>query len=1059
MFKRNVLKYVFWSLLIVPVAFLVILIGGFYWQQDAIVRQLLESVNKGYKGHIELKESHVSLFANFPYVSIDLKETKVYENKEKNTTPIVDLKDLYIGFDLWTILSGDLDIKKIKLSNGNLNIVQHPDGEFNIVKALSSLEQQTDESDQELHLNLKEIKLEKINLTKFNEEDSIEIDAYITKADSRFETSPEYIVAAVDARFELNILEKGDTTFFKHKHFETNTEISFLKEKGMVTFLPTAIKLEGAEFNFEGTADLNNDLFLDMKITGKKSNFDLFIAMAPEELIPTLKKYENEGDIFFDVSVNGKSINGHTPYIEASFGCKNAYFDNYKVNKKLADLNFAGYFNNGEKRNITTMEFGIENFSARPEAGRFSGNLKVKNFQSPDINLQLTSDFELDFLAKFFELEGVKNLKGKISLTMNFHDIIDLQFPEKSIEKLNESYFTQLKIEDLSFKSDAYALPVRDFDLYAELNGHEAEIKYCSVAIGHSDISIKGSISDLPAILHHTAVPVKTSLDIKSKLLDLYELTGSDSVKSVNEQIENLSLNLAFKSSAKAFTESPNLPVGEFFVENLYAKLKHYPHTLHDFHADVFIDEENFRVVDFKGMIDKSDFLFSGRLKHYDLWFEEDPEGDTKLEFNFTSKLLKLEDLFAYKGEAYVPEEYRHEELKNSKMHGYADLHFRKDLKSIDVYFDKFDTKMKVHPLRFENFKGRFHYEDKHLVVENFSGKMGRSDFYTTLHYYLGEDESIKKRDNHFKFISSRLDLDELLNYTPVSSSAGKTSVDHDSGFNIYELPFTNMTFDVKVNQLNYHRYLIQNLNSKLRTTPEHYVYIDQMHLEAAGGTFDISGGYFNGSDPKKIYFSPNMKIRNIDLDKFLWKFDNFGQDHLVSENLHGKFSGTITGNIHMHNDLVPKIDDSEIHMEVEVVEGRLENYALLDCLSDYFIDKNLKKVLFDTLTNHIDLSKGVLSISNMRINSSLGFVEFSGKQDMEMNMEYYLRVPLSLVTNVAANKLFGKKKEDIDPDREDAIQYADPGKRTRFLNIQLTGNPENYKISLGKDKSSAPSF
>lgn len=68
------------------------------------------------------------------------------------------------------------------------------------------------------------------------------------------------------------------------------------------------------------------------------------------------------------------------------------------------------------------------------------------------------------------------------------------------------------------------------------------------------------------------------------------------------------------------------------------------------------------------------------------------------------------------------------------------------------------------------------------------------------------------------------------------------------------------------------------------------------------------------------------------------------------------------------------------------------------------------------------------------------------------MNMEYFVRIPLKLVTQVAAQKLFGK---NVEPDslKEDQIQYRDDTKRTRFINLKLSGTPDNYKIALGKDK------
>ena len=68
---------------------------------------------------------------------------------------------------------------------------------------------------------------------------------------------------------------------------------------------------------------------------------------------------------------------------------------------------------------------------------------------------------------------------------------------------------------------------------------------------------------------------------------------------------------MAFQSSARAFTESVNLPEGEFFIRNLHAQLAHYPHEFHDFNADLYI--EDLRLIDFSGQLDSNDFHFSGR--------------------------------------------------------------------------------------------------------------------------------------------------------------------------------------------------------------------------------------------------------------------------------------------------------------------------------------------------------------------------------------------------------------------------------------------------------------
>lgn len=1045
-----------------PILLTSILVMIVYVKQDEIVQSLLGDMNKDFKGKTEIKDSHISLFANFPYISIDLEDFKVYETKDEGQKPLIAINDVYAGFNLWTILTGNMEVKKIKLEDGHIDIVQEENGELNLLKAFET-EKVIESTEEEFHLDLKKIELVDIDVSKLNKANKIKIDAFINEAHSKFKTNDKEVLTSLDTKFEFSVIKDGDTTFFKHKHLDIDTEVSYKKKEEKLILSPTSVHLEEAEFDLSGSINFKKDMYLDLEMHADKPDFELFIALAPNEYSDALHEFENSGEISISSYIKGSSVNGQKPAVDVSFSCKNGVWINETTGKKMDRLNFSGKYTNGTSHTAKTMRFDLDQLKARLGAGTLETNVHIDNFKAPDIKVYSKANFDFKHIAKFLNIDGLRNVKGKGAMDISFHDLIDPENPEHMLSSLNESYKFKLDISKLSFDYDGQELPLKNFDLLFQTQGHKAAIKKCNIQLGNTDLSISGAIDDLPAILHHTDIPVDTRISLASKKLDINELTRSEESEGIDEQITNLSLDLDFKASARSFTESKYVPEGEFFIENFYAKLKHYPHSFHDFHADIIIGERDLEIKDFKGMIDKSDFLFTGKLEHYEKWLDEHPGGDSKIEFDLASKMLQLESLFTYQGEHFVPKEYRHEEFDNLHIHGQTFLHFDDQLRSIDLTIDKFEGKMKVHPLRFERFGGRIHYEKDHLVVEDFHGKMGHSDFKTTLHYYLGEDEKVKVRDNYFSIQSSHFDIDELINYNPSpisranntsKSSNGKSNkptVNHDAGFNIYELPFTDMKYEINIAHLNYHRMKLDNVRGQLHTTPDHYLHIDHLDLDIAGGHVDVEG-YFNGSDPEMIYFSPTMHLKNVDLDKLLFKFENFGQDYMVSENLHGQFTGTLTGKIHMHADMVPKIDDSEIHMDVDVVHGKLENYALLHYMSDYFKDKNLDKVLFDTLNNHIDLVDGVMTIPKMEINSSLGHMEISGKQDLKGNMEYYMRIPWKMVTKTAMTKLFGRKKSEEELEaQQDEIIYGN--EKTKYVSVTINCDENGYNFKLGKKK------
>ena len=1020
-----------------------------YVKQDAIVKSLIETANKDFKGAIRIKGSHIAPFADFPYISIDIEGLEIFEEDDFDSKKrILQINETYIGFDISGLMTGKYDVKTIRLTDGDIRLVRHLDGSFNIVKAFET-GLPPEKVKEEFHLDLKSIKLDKIDISKYNESNGMMVDAYITKTTTSFKTTNKHLSIGLDSKFELSLIKNGDTTFIRHKHFEVDTKLDLDELTQVLSITETEVLLEGASFQFGGKVDFKDEANVDLHFKGNNQNFDLYLAMLPKDLSESLKEFDNQGKIFFDARIKGKTMNGQQPQINAKFGCKNGYFNNLESKKKLEKIGFKGSFTNGSKRDLSTMRFELENFSAKPEAGTFKGKLSVENFDSPTIDMNLISDFDLDFLAKFLNTKELKGLSGRVILTLNFHDIIDLNNPEKSIERLNESYYSKLEIRKLKFKTPRYHLPLENLDLQATMIGNRANIEQFNMKIGKSDLNITGSVSDLIAIIHHSSDLVSTDLKIKSKFLDIKELTSGDkNAKPFDEQINNLSLSLKFLSSAKAISESKTLPLGEFFIEDLHAKMKHYPHELKNFHADLFVDENDFRLMDFSGMIDNSDFHFSGRLDNYNIWFDEKIKGDTRVEFDLTSKLLQFDNVFTYGGDRFVPEEYRHEEINNLKLHGVTALHFDGALKSTDFQLEQFEGKMKIHPLKFEQFKGRVHLENEFLSVDQFKGKMGHSNFSLDMNYNLSKTKSSKSNFIHLS--GKRLDVDELMNYQspPVKEGSGTPKVNHDEVFSIYDFDFPIIHITTDIGQLNYHQYNLQHLKADIQSEGQHVVHIKKLAFDAAGGYMDIAG-YLSGKDKKHIYFKPDIKVKSVDLDKLMVKFDNFGQDHLVSENLHGKFSGRITGKIHLHADFDPIINDSEIIIDMLVLNGRLENYGPILALSDYFEDNKLKSVEFDTLKNTLTIKKSVIEIPTMNINSSLGFIEINGKQKIsdKMDMDYLIGIPWETVTKAASKKLFKRSKTDESSAEE--IQYR--GENNKLVYVQMSGDLENYKIKLAK--------
>lgn len=1186
-------KLILFSILI-PIFLIGILTFIVYQKQDGLVQGEIDALNETQEGLIVIGDTHIAPFKNFPYISIKVDSVQVYESKVENAALILEVADIYVGFNVWDIIAANYDVQKLLVEDGFFNIVKHQDGSINIQNALAKRNAELGES-APLDIHLKNIELKNLDIHQFDEGNKLDIETYIYWAKSGFKTADNEIDAHIDTEFELNIIQDQDTSFIKHKHFEFHTDVLFNPLSGLLEIDPSGIKIENGDFNIYGIIETKKDMALDLQVYGTKPNFDMLIAFAPEALIPTLEQYNNAGEIYFNADVMGPVANGQMPFIDVQFGASEAFLENVDVRKRIDELGFKGHFTNGKEKSLESMEFSIKDFTSKLDEGNFVASLSVENFIEPEVELELNTEFNVAFLTQFFNLSQIGKVSGNVKLDMRFHDIIDLKHPEKALNALNQAYYSELNIENLHLESSNLKVPIDTLNMHLAMTGQRGVLDQFELKMGDTDLSLKGAISGLAAIVHHADTPIEAELEINSNLLDIAELTGFSAADStgvdeqiedlrlllkakstaralteskylpegefiverlhaqlnnfphelhdfhadvlidstrvkvvdcygfidqsdfrfnamvhnygslmqdtlaealqlntpieaelkissdlldiaeltgfsrgdstgIDEQIEDLSLQLKFNSTAQGLTTYEYLPEGEFFIEDLHAQLKHYPHELHDFHVDLLIDDQDLKIVDFTGFIDQSDFHFNGNVHDYGFWIKDTLNGDVKLDISLNAERLKLEDIFSYKGENYVPEDYRHEEFDKLQLHLNGAMHYKdSELHSIDLDLDQFAAKMQVHPMRFEDFSGRFHYEDEHLVIEKMHGKIGRSIFDVDMNYYLGKVDSIKLRDNHFGLKAKYIDFDQLFAFNTAPSNKSKTTGSqtattedveaHSTAFNIYELPFTDMTFDLDVDHFMYHEIDLQNIHSRLRMTHDHYIYVDTMSLRATGGQFLMSG-YFNGSNPDRIYLKPSLKVIQADVDQLLFKFENFGQDEVLSDYIHGKLTADITGNIRVYPDLVPDIDQSEIHMDVELLNGRLENYEPVLMLSDYMGDKNLSSVQFDTLQNHMDITNGTITIPNMTIESTLGHYELSGEQSLAGKLDYYIRIPWEIIMQGARQKIFSNNKTKDGAVEEDEIIEKDLNKKTRYLNLRVKGTLDDYDIQLRKKRN-----
>lgn len=1051
-----------------------------YKNEHKIYEMVLTELNENQVGYTEVGYIDVSPFENFPYISIGLHQIDFYGDKEKSEAPIYHIDDAYVGFDVWSILKGEYTIKKLRLTDGYIRLVIDEDGVFNFTAAKASTsEEEQPASDEKLYLDLKSIKLENIRLEETNLQSHKYIDLYMRDVNAAFSTIQDAVWIDFEGDLELADYTAGETTFFKDKPFALDAEVRYDGITQMVTIMPSTLTLQYGNLNLEGSIDIANDVTLDLEVTGQKENFDVFISFAPNEVAEVLNQFRNEGDIFFKGRIFGPSINAD-PGVDIEMGCANTFFFHKDESKAVRDVAFNGRFHTGAKNNLETAELILSNLYGIPETGEFSGTIRVVDFTNPRVSVDFHADVLLENFQSFYDPDWLEDAGGQVRVDITINEFVDQDSVIHVASQLEDGTLSRIEFRDAWMKLTDYHHPLRDMAGRLVLDGDRLLLEKLACKVGESDLLMTASLGNLTQLAHHQDAPVDLTLHIESQKIDIASLLPAemrdDTTAWKTEVLTELFADFDLTTTVQSVYEYQYLPEAYIRIRGFSGKLEGFDQPLHHIKGTVLTNDTLIDLNDLELAIGENDLHINLVIDDPGLLMDRTLPGAVHFHTDLWSDRIDLKDFLYYRGQPLVSEEVQAE---------LGDERIRDLLLSIDGYIhpstmsvngvqaygniEKFTVQLNDLP-KLHRSAARLRADTTGcLYIDDFTCAIGNSDFHADLQLLHLLDTLGDKREIYGKIGGSLWDFDALTSHQKgkASQAPAETATTqaeaHAADLNIFVFPFPQMDLELEVGKLRSARYKLDDLYGHFKASPDHMVWIDTLHFKAASGAVAITG-YLNGSVPDDLYLTGTIALDEVNLDEVFMKFDNFGQDYLVSDQLHGRLSGTIRAKAHLYPDLAPKLDRTEAKMQVTVRDGRLENFAPMQAMSDFMGNRNLNNIRFGEMENTFEYADGALVVPRMKISSTIGYIHLSGKQRLDDQLDYEIQVPLSLVKSAGWSAMRSKLRggrtadnpDDLAEEKEEEIISSQGGLIRKYLTFSISGTTDDFAVSMGRNKNLA---
>jgi len=220
------------------------------------------------------------------------------------------------------------------------------------------------------------------------------------------------------------------------------------------------------------------------------------------------------------------------------------------------------------------------------------------------------------------------------------------------------------------------------------------------------------------------------------------------------------------------------------------------------------------------------------------------------------------------------------------------------------------------------------------------------------------------------------------------------------------------------------------------------YVYnFDRVKAEGLDGL--IAGEFMLGRQKEGGYITRTiLDVKEIDINKTFSSFNNFGQDFIVSDNLQGDLTGTVTVLSPLDSSFAMLHKGIVAEAHLLITDGKLLSFAPAESLSSYLDLDELRNISFSRMENDLFINNATVSIPKMLINSSAVNFTVYGTHDFEGDYSYHVRLLLSEVLSRKA------RERNRGASAMGQVKVDGSGKVTVPLKIECV----NDKTSVGYD-------
>jgi hypothetical protein len=586
-------KYLKFSLKAIGVFFAVIIlvfIGISIYvsvNKQKLIAETTEKISVNIGGKISIEDMGVSMFENFPYIALTIKNLKITDSLyQKHGHPLIQAQRIFIRINPLKLITLNIQVNKLTVKNAGFYIYTDTSGYTNGYLLNGNGKPKKENKESDIKNLLDKIELQNVTVTIDDQLRNKLFDFLITKI--KAETAIKD--SAIWVHMDQNILIKS---FSFNKHLGSFVENHVLAGEYDFNFYPKIGKLQidsmpitisKQPFLFKAKFEFAKIQKFELDVKTPDITLDFAKTLLTKKIAGAITRLVNvSGPLKVHTSIAGSLVEGGDPYIKARFESVNstittnfATLDSATFKGSFLNENVAGQGRNDDNSKISIHDF-VANFNGLKTT---SDDILIINLKKPYLSADLHSTFDVNDPEKALDTQSFTISKGTGKIDFMFEGPIDNPTPQNTKKtgkiELNKGLITM----------NGSGAILSNCNAKIRVDNTNINIDTMNCTIANSTINISGRAKNVLALIGENPDGVELELNVYSPALNIDHLSSIVSrkypvkkraKKSLNN---NLSKNLeridALLTNGKinVNVKADKIKFHSFEAKNLIAKMR-----------------------------------------------------------------------------------------------------------------------------------------------------------------------------------------------------------------------------------------------------------------------------------------------------------------------------------------------------------------------------------------------------------------------------------------------------------------------------------------------------